>query len=83
MQQFLGLANYYNEFIRGFAEIASPLSDLLSPKAEWIWGEKQEQAFELLKEKLCNPPVLRLPDFTREFHIEPDALDNAVGAVLL
>ena len=39
VQQFLGLANYYHEYIKIFAELATPLSDLLSPKTTWRWGE--------------------------------------------
>ena len=78
----MGLANYYHEFIRGYAEMASPLTDLLG-KGKFVWTEAATAAFEQVKSALCSAPVLRLPDFTRPFVIEPDASANAVGAVLL
>ena len=40
VKQFLGFANYYNRFIRKFARIAAPISNLLSNKLEFLWGEE-------------------------------------------
>ena len=64
--------------------MAAPLTDLLSSKrgTAFEWGEVAQGAFERIKEALCSAPVLRLPDFRKEFVIEPDASGNAVGAVL-
>ena len=49
VQQFLGLANYYHEFIKNFAKLAAPLSDLYSPRTTWRWGEHEQSAFDTLK----------------------------------
>ena len=38
--QFLGFASYYNRFVRGFARVAAPISNLLSNKSEFVWGEE-------------------------------------------
>ena len=38
VQQFMGLANYYAQYIRNFADIAAPLTSLISPKRQWVWG---------------------------------------------
>ena len=38
VQQFMGLANYYAQYIRNFADIAAPLTSLMSPKRQWVWG---------------------------------------------
>ena len=62
--------------------MASPLMDLLG-KGKFVWTDTATVAFERVKSALCSAPVLRLPDFTRPFAIEPDASANAVGAVLL
>lgn len=49
LQSFLGLANYYRKFIRNFATIAAPLTDLLKQMQAWSWGDVQQHAFERLK----------------------------------
>ena len=82
LRGFLGLAGYYRKFIKDFSKIAKPLTKLLYKNQEYIWTEDQQQAFEKLKEKLYNAPVLRYPDFDRPFRLYTDASNIALGAVL-
>ncbi|KAJ9536144.1 LOW QUALITY PROTEIN: hypothetical protein OSB04_un000677 [Centaurea solstitialis] len=67
IRQFLGLAGYYRRFIANFSKIAQPLTTLTQKDKKFIWGEKQEEAFQLLKHKLCNAPILALPEGTDNF----------------
>ena len=83
LQYFLGLANYYAQYIPHYADIAAPLTDLASPKRSWTWGADQDRAFDQLRELLCNPPVLQLPNFELPFVIDTDACRDATGTVLL
>ncbi|GJS24935.1 putative reverse transcriptase domain-containing protein [Tanacetum coccineum] len=62
IRSFLGLAGYYQRFIENFSKIAKPLTLLTQKNKAYVWGDKQEEAFRILKEKLCNAPVLALPD---------------------
>jgi hypothetical protein len=90
--QFLGLASYYRRFVRNFATIAAPLSDLLKEEdpekrkrknRPIIWTAKCQLSFELLKKALSNEPILTQPDFHRPFVIETDASEWAIGCCLL
>ena len=58
------------------------LTDLPRDKIAWQWGEKEEQSFLALKAAMASAPVLRLPDFERQFVVMPDASDMAIGAIL-
>ncbi|GKC42307.1 hypothetical protein Tco_1060029 [Tanacetum coccineum] len=58
---FLGLAGYYRRFIKNFSKIAKSLTILTQKCKTFDWGEEQELAFQTLKDKLCNTPVLALP----------------------
>lgn len=82
VQQFLGLANYYNRFVKDFAAIASPLTDLLQKGKLWDWTPECSAAFQRLKDCLCSAPVLALPDMSKDFVLETDASDYAIGAIL-
>ncbi|XP_078249909.1 uncharacterized protein LOC144589343 [Pogona vitticeps] len=84
VKSFLGLVGYYRKFIPRFSEIAAPLTDLTRKKADdrIPWTSDCEAAFQRLKEALINYPVLRAPDFDREFIIYTDASNSGVGAVL-
>nr|GFD14875.1 putative reverse transcriptase domain-containing protein [Tanacetum cinerariifolium] len=62
IRQFLGLAGYYRRFIEGFLKIAKPMTMLTQKKVKFDWGDKQEAAFQLLKQKLCSAPILALPE---------------------
>ena len=66
VQKFLGLANYYHRFIKGFASIARPLHDMVKKDKKWDWTEKQEEAFRMLKEKFTKEPVLVAPDLDKK-----------------
>ncbi|GJS41460.1 putative reverse transcriptase domain-containing protein [Tanacetum coccineum] len=52
IRQFLGLAGYYRRFIEGFSKIAKPMTELTQKNQKFNWGEEQETAFQLLKQKL-------------------------------
>jgi hypothetical protein len=80
---FLGAFQWYSQFIPDFARICVPLNPLRSDKARWDWGKPQREAFESLREALTSAPVLRHPDFAKEFTVETDASGTALGAVLL
>ena len=82
VRSFLGLASYYRKFIKGFSQLAKPMTDLTRDKVAWSWGDAQERSFTALKVAIATAPILRLPDFERQFIITTDASDVAIGAIL-
>ncbi|GJW92165.1 putative reverse transcriptase domain-containing protein [Tanacetum coccineum] len=64
--QFLSLAGYYRRFIEGFSKIAKPMTKLTQKKVKFEWGDKQEIAFQLIKQKLCSAPILAFPEGSEE-----------------
>ncbi|GJU21271.1 putative reverse transcriptase domain-containing protein [Tanacetum coccineum] len=83
IRQFLGLAGYYRRFIEGFSKIAKSLTELTQKNKKYIWGEDQESAFQLLKQKLCEAPILALPEGNDDFVVYCDASHQGLGAVLM
>nr|GEW16741.1 putative reverse transcriptase domain-containing protein [Tanacetum cinerariifolium] len=78
-----GLAGYYQRFIENFSNIAKPLTQLTQKNKAYVWGDKQEEAFSILREKLCNAPVLALPDGLDDFVVYCDASNQGFGCVLM
>ena len=76
---FLGLANYYSNFIDKFAEISAPLNKLRAKNVRFEWTDDCQQAFETLKEKLCQEPILTLPNETGKFYLDTDASIVAIS----
>ncbi|GJU57350.1 putative reverse transcriptase domain-containing protein [Tanacetum coccineum] len=83
IRQFLGLAGYYRRFIEGFLKIAKPMTKLTQKKVKFEWGDKQEAAFQLLKQKLCSAPILALPEGSEDFIAYCDASKKGLGIVLM
>ncbi|GJR93716.1 reverse transcriptase domain-containing protein [Tanacetum coccineum] len=83
VRQFLGLAGYYRRFIEGFSKIAKPLTKLTQKNKNYVWSEEQESAFQLLKQKLCEAPILALPEGNDNFVIYCDASLQGLGVVLM
>ncbi|GJS12023.1 putative nucleotidyltransferase, ribonuclease H [Tanacetum coccineum] len=83
IRQFLGLAGYYRRFIEGFSKIAKPMTELTQKDRKFDWGEEQETAFQLLKQKLCAAPILALPEGSDDFVVYCDASIKGLGAVLM
>nr|GEX17977.1 reverse transcriptase domain-containing protein [Tanacetum cinerariifolium] len=75
--KFLGLAGYYRRFIKYFLKIAKSLTELTQKNKKYIWGENQELALQLLKQKLCEAPMLALPEGNDDFIIYCDASHQA------
>jgi RNase H-like domain found in reverse transcriptase/Reverse transcriptase (RNA-dependent DNA polymerase) len=82
VRAFVGLANYYRNFVKGFAEIARPLHELTKKNCRFEWTDRQEEAFVTLKRKLTEAPVLAAPRDEGLFILDSDGSDLAVGAVL-
>ena len=82
IHKFLGFTGYYRYFIPNYLKIARPLLQLTKKATPWHWGEEQMQAFEELKTRMCTAPVLKQPDFEKQFYLQVDALVYGVGTVL-
>ena len=82
VRQFLGLAGYYRRFIKNFATMSKPLTKLLEKETNFTWTEKTQEAFDSLKEALCNSPILQSPDFSKPFIITTGASGYAIGGIL-
>ena len=98
VQKFLGFTGFYRRFIKDYAKVAGPLTELLRgsnprkktgkkvlktvAKTEWKWGEDQDKAFQALIKHLTGPPVLCYPDFSKPFLLKTDASKQGLGAVL-
>ncbi|GJW19849.1 putative reverse transcriptase domain-containing protein [Tanacetum coccineum] len=80
---FLGLAGYYRRFIENFSKIAKSLTILTQKCKTFDWGREKENAFQTLKDKLCNAPVLALPDRPEDFVVYCDASGLGLGCVLM
>jgi hypothetical protein len=84
LRSFLGLASYYCKFIKKFAKMAAPLTNLLKKYVEtYEWDGACNEAFETLKGILVKAPLLKLPDFDKDFEIHSNASDFAIGGVLV
>ncbi|GKA86873.1 putative reverse transcriptase domain-containing protein [Tanacetum coccineum] len=83
IRQFLGLAGYYRRFIKDFSKIAKSLTELTQKNKKYIWEKDQESAFQLLKQKLCEAPILALPEGNDDFVVYCDASHQGLGAVLM
>ena len=81
LQRFLGMTNFYRRFISNYSRICRSLHDLTG-NVPYVWTEAQQQAFETLKQAFEKEPVLRHLDSTAPMHIEADASNYAMGAVL-
>ncbi|GJX57049.1 putative reverse transcriptase domain-containing protein [Tanacetum coccineum] len=84
IRQFLGLAGYYRRFIEGLSKIAKPMTELTQKNHKFDWGEEQEEAFQLLKQKLCVAPILEPSEGKcDDFVVYCDASIKGLGAVLM
>jgi len=82
IQKFLGLANYYHQFIQGFTTIARLLHDIVKKDQKWEWIERQKEAFRKLKGKFTKELVLTVLDLDKKMRMKVDASDYATGKVL-
>ncbi|GJS01059.1 putative reverse transcriptase domain-containing protein [Tanacetum coccineum] len=83
IRQFLGLAGYYRRFIEGFSKIAKSMTKLTQKGIKFDWGGKEENAFQLIKQKLCSAPILALPEGSEDFVVYCDASHKGLGVCLM
>jgi len=75
IQAFLGLANFYCHFIQDFSKIATPLNNLTRKETVWRWGGTQQKAFDELKKRFVEGPILVATDYMCPLHMESDTSD--------
>ncbi|GJX87867.1 putative reverse transcriptase domain-containing protein [Tanacetum coccineum] len=76
-------SSYYRRFIANFSKIAKPLTSLTQKNQKYEWAKEQEEAFQTLKDKLGNAPILLFPDGSKEFVVYCDASNQGLGCVLM
>nr|GEV50205.1 reverse transcriptase domain-containing protein [Tanacetum cinerariifolium] len=82
VRSFLGHAGFYRRFIQDFSKIARPMTHLLEKETPFVFSKECIDAFNTLKKKLTEAPILAVPDSNLPFKLMCDACDYAIGAVL-
>lgn len=85
IKRFIGMTSWYRKFICHFSTLVAPLNDLIKAKKKnqsIVWTPEAEASFVKLKEALVSAPILRSPDFSKQFTIQCDASDTGLGGIL-
>ena len=82
IEKFLGLVNYYRQFVKDFAKLARPSNNLTRKDKRWRWKEEQQKAFEQLKTVFTSQPLLVAPDLDKKLRVEADTSNFTMGGVL-
>ena len=82
IRSFIGLAGFYQEYIKHFSEIVAPMSELTHNKTPFEWGKQQQDAFEQIKKAMTTAPMLITPDPNLPYTVMTDSSGIAVGASL-
>lgn len=82
VRRFLGMSGWYRRFIPSFSEKIAPLSKLTQKSVPFVWTDKCEKAFQLIKNCLTSAPILTCPDFDQPFILQTDASAYGIGAIL-
>ena len=82
IKQWLGFSGYYRRFVKGYAEIASPLYALLKKDQKFEWNEECEESFIKLKKALTTAPVLKFPELNKEFTLTTDGSLKSIAFFL-
>ena len=81
LKGFIGICTYYRKFVKGFSKLTSPLNDL-TKKDAFKCDKEAENSFQKMQEVMSSFPILSLPDFSKPFVVECDALSGGIGDVL-
>jgi hypothetical protein len=81
LRSFIGLCNYYKIYVQDFNFIVHPLYALLKKDVAWTWSEEAEKAFNTLKEKLSEFPILRRPNFNKVFILHTNWSAFGIGVI--
>jgi len=84
LRQALGLFSFYRTYVNNFAMIAKPLTNLTGARKPmaFSWGENEQRAFDELRQKICQAPVLAVPQLEKPFRLYTDASEIALGCQL-
>src|SRR6266498_2732412 len=82
LRRFLRMAQYYRQYINGYADVAGLLYDMLKEDGPAIWRQAQQEAFDIIKNKLATELIRAHPDFNKPFKLYTNASDIGLGAVL-
>ncbi|GKF72769.1 reverse transcriptase domain-containing protein, partial [Tanacetum coccineum] len=82
VRSFLGHAGFYRRFIKDFSKISRPMTRLLEKDTPFFFSNECIEAFQTLKKKLIEAPILIAPDWDLPFELMCDASNFAIGAVL-
>ena len=82
VRSFLGFGTFYKWFIKNFSYSAHPLNDLLKKDKKFMWSNKCQESFDLLKKQFTEEPVLMMPDHTRPFQIQVNSSLSTTGGIL-
>ncbi|RDX68640.1 hypothetical protein CR513_52345, partial [Mucuna pruriens] len=79
VRSFRGLASFYLCFVKDFSTIVALLNEILKKNVGFKWEESQEKAFQVLKDRLTHALILALPNFTKSFELECDAINVGIN----
>ena len=83
VQQFLGLAGFFRRFVKDFSIIAAPMLKLLKKDFEFEWKQEQQDAFDEIRKRLAQRPILRLYDLNAPTELHTDASSVGIAGILL
>jgi RNase H-like domain found in reverse transcriptase len=82
IQEFIGFANFYRKFIRGYSGVLILLTDLIKKDKTFAWTENEKTAFKKLKRRFSETPILTIFDLKEHIVLKTDASDYAIGACI-